>query len=354
MGFMIQAGYGLADIGLVMGCSRLSTVLCQFLWGDIADRYSPKKILVITEFVCALLAYGILYLWAKGPQLFWYFIAFSSLRASLIAVQNGPRGKLTKIFSDESLQSNINTAAWLNKVTHGSFLIAALLSIYFLKHGSFKEVIYFDIVGFLIGGLLLFISKEESSTLKKEKENLFKKFNYLFLYAKKPAIFDLLLALSVTGLNMLTVRIVNGDKSILPYFYAIYGLCVWLAGAFKNTLFFQKYNYVYWFGMGLSFLAISYNIGTPFIFIGVLFLYFSYWSIFHLISGEIQKETPAEHVAGVVSARNILMLTVIAIGEFAVGFLFSRFSVNTELIIRGTYCGIIFVMSFALRNKIFK
>ncbi len=205
----------------------------------MGDRYSSKKLLIITEIVCATLSYVILVLWKKGPELFWYFIIFSSLRASLIAIQNGPRGKLTKLFSNESLQSNINTAAWLNKVTHGSFLIASILSIYLLNNFSFREVIFIDMFSFLIGGILLLFIADDGS-FKKSEENFLKKFTYLFKYTKASEIYDLLLALSVTGLNMLTVRIVGADHNKIPYFYAIYGLCVWLSGAFKNTVFFKS------------------------------------------------------------------------------------------------------------------
>ncbi|MES2769426.1 MAG: hypothetical protein V4596_09800 [Bdellovibrionota bacterium] len=103
--------------------------------------------------------------------------------------------------------------------------------------------------------------------------------------------------------------------------------------------------------MALAFAFISTQVGSNVLLVGIFLLYFSYWSIFHLITAEIQKNTPPEFIAGVVSARNILMLLVIALGEFAVGFVFSKVSITTELIIRGAFCGMVFLFAAKRFNK---
>ena len=344
----MKNNYPLWDISLVVGFNRLATVGCQFFFGDLADKFSSKKILILIQVFCAILAYFIWLLWEEGANYFWYFVIVSSIRMGLVAVQNGPRGKLTKLFSTENLSSNLKTAAWLNKVTHGSFLVSSFLSVYLLTSHSFKQVIILDMVGFLLGGFLLLFINEEEQNDEPTKEGLLNKFYDLFKYAKKPAIHDLMLATSVTGLNMLTVRIVDGDHSKIPYFYAIYGLCVWLSGFFKGFTFFVQCNHLYWIGMGLSFGLVALLLNSNWLFVGILILYFSYWSIFHLITAQIQKDAPANKISGIVSARNILMLVVIATGEFAVGSIFSKISVGAELAIRATFCLLTFF--FVMRS----
>jgi hypothetical protein len=236
LAFLPAAGYSLTELALMIIISRMATLLVSALLGSIGDVIDSRRILLWSEVIGILASLGLWLSWAAGRDYFSAFLIATAVRALAMAIQSPARNKLAKLYGDSGFSSQSKFAIWINKATSGSTVFAAILAFGFFKWSSLTTVIAFDCATFIVNGIVIYFlvnPKDELShyrgilTLPRDclRHTLYG-FIEFYTSLKFYAVMDILLALSLTGINILTVRLVQGNYTLITVLCMITGAAV--------------------------------------------------------------------------------------------------------------------------------
>ena len=342
MAFMAKMGVSISQIGLFVGCTRFFPLVVSVFYGDLADRVSARKLIVISELMAACASVGLVLAWQPAGQSIFYFTLFSILRGVFLIVQGPGKSRIAKEIAGSDFASNSRTAIWLNKVTHGSALFAAGLGWIAVKFLSIYYVLAFDLLTFFINGIFVWqLSLGDVGVAQADemRPNILRKFKDLYHFNPKVAVYDLVLAVIMCGANVFSARIAGPHDELIPLFLASYGLAVWTSGYLERSRFVSSLHLSVWVILGFGYITLGILANTGFGALGVYFICDSaYWTLFHRYSGQIQTQSPLERTASVFSARMIQMLIVLSIGEFVVGAWAEKLPVFWDAAWRGVAC----------------
>jgi len=320
--FMLQAGFPLFEVSLIIGLQRFVPVFVMGVWGHLTDRLNPRLTVVTLEIAAATASLALLKIWDGANTNYILFLAVCVARAVMVNFQTGSRGKIAKILSDGSYGSNAKHAIWQMKSTQGATLFAGIAGLFLIKFLSMKSAIIVDLVTFLVNGLILFAIEFESEKSVNVDQSLGwkQKFHDLFKYNPQAAALDIMLAISIGGLMSFMARVSDGNHIWNAIFMTSYGLSVWIAG-FLERSYAKKFSSIpFWLVLGGSYLIIGASHGPTMWVLAFMFLKdISYWVILHRISGHIQADTPTNLMGAVSSARFSIMVTILAMAEILVG-----------------------------------
>lgn len=321
--FMIQSGFDLFHVSLILGLQRLVPILITGGLGHRTDEFSPKLIVVIAELGAAAASLGILWSWSIGHSGYWFLVAFSLLKTSTVAFQIGSKAKLTKLLSDDSYASNSKHAIWFNKVTQGATLFAGICAWPMIKYLNFQTAIWFDLLTFATNGLIVWTIqfKDEAATVAvASMQTIFSKFRDFYRYNGRAAILDLLLAITMMGTTSFTARLAGDDQLWIAVLIGSYGIAVWVSGFIEKSQKIKSHPLALWAGLGVSYALLGMYAGLGSITVALsLCKDIFYWLLFHRISSHIQMDTPQSVMGAVSSARSTQMVFVLASGELMVG-----------------------------------
>jgi len=352
MAFMIKAGLSTFEVGLFVGATRFFPILSTLLLGDISDRISPRKLIIVSEVLASIISLGLILAWTNISYSVIPFISLSMIRACILSIQAPSKSKIAKIIAGADYSKNSLTAIWLNKVTHGSALFAAIIGFVFVTKLTMVHVLAFDFLTFLINGIIVW-KLSIGSTKGSDSINFrfFEKFKYLYRYSQRAATLDILLALVMCGANLFSTRIAGTREELIPLFLGSYGLAVWTSGFLERWAPIRKAHISVWVVLGLSYVFLGQLADTGW---AALFVYFisdsAYWLLFHRYSAHIQTDAPPEKAAAIFSARIIQMLIVLSLGEFVVGFWSQYVSVEWDATWRAVLCLIVAIMLVKIKS----
>jgi MFS family permease len=348
--FMIQKGFSLLHVSLILGGQRLLPLAISTAFGQKTDQWSPRVAVMVSEVLAAFCSIGILWSWSLGFKGYWFLVGFCLLRASVLALQAGSRAKISKILSGPDYSSNSKNAIWLNKSTQGATLFAGLIGWTSFKYLNFSWAVLIDAATFIINGIFL-LSMSIEDDQKKEVlagvQTFFQKFIDLYKYNKRAATLDLLLAMAMMGTASFTTRLAGLHQEWNPIFLMAFGLAVWASGFIERSGKLTINSGFLWGGLAIGYLLLGLFPERGWITFGFSFLKdLSYWLIFHRISSYIQYDTPKEYIGSVTIARTVQMVTILATGEILVG----SWSKYVPLFWDGTWrallCGAIVILLF--------
>lgn len=351
LGFLRLELFSVGRVAICVGFIRGGALLVQSFSASSLDRISPKKLLISSEILAALTSFSLLMLWPSVKQNFQWFVLFATLRASVLAVQGGVRSKLMRELSGDSALQNSRTAVWLNKVTHGSIVIASVLSLWVVRHGSMEAAILIDFASFIVNGIIMWRLPMQASAVVPPMK-WYSAFVNLYRYVGNVALFDLFLAVVMMGTNLFIVRLAGDHPERTSIYFLAYGIAIWVAG-FADRAFFPKLNDGWiWSIIALSYVGIVRNTHDVYLtFVCALILYLAYWLLFHRYSARIQHQAPAHLVAGIATARNSQMLAILVAGEFFVGTLAKAMPIELEGGWRALLCVVIAVWVLGKSGK---
>jgi hypothetical protein len=355
--FMMKAGFSLFQVSIIIGISRLVPIAVSTLLGDVSDQVSARKMVFTAELVAGLTSVGIFVAWRSSGQIYPALLVLCVIRSTILALQSGSRNKLVKELSGAGYESNAKNAVYYNKATQGATLFAGLLAWLAFKYVNFEAVIALDAITFFVNGLLLLTvsSAEEARPNNPPPKNLsiIKKFRDLYAYNPRAAGLDALLALAMMGGASFNTRLSGDDQQWNPIFLIAYGLAVWVAGWIERSNVASRLGVSLWFGVGVSYVALG-LVSPGWALIGLSFIKDTFfWILFHRITTAIQVDTPQEVIGSVSHARSAQMVTILAIGELAVGAWQSVLSVEADALWRAVLCCAIGI-SLSLREYPFK
>ncbi|MGK5085368.1 hypothetical protein WDW37_18940 [Bdellovibrionota bacterium FG-1] len=340
--FMMKAGFSLFQVSLIIGLSRLVPVTVSTLLGDVADRVSARKMVLITELIAGLTSIGIFFAWRGNTLVYPAILILCVIRATILAFQSGSRNKLVKELSGAGYESNSKNTVYYNKATQGATLFAGLLAWFAFKYINFESVIAFDGITFFVNGLLLLtISSATASVPAKPLTNglsIVKKFKDLYTYNPRTARLDVFVALAMMGTASFNTRLAGAEQQWNPIFLISYGLAVWVAGWLVRSKATSNLGASLWFGFGVSYAALG-GFSPGWALIGVSFIKDTfYWILYHRITTAIQMDTPPEIIGSVSHARNAQVIAILAMGELAVGAWQSVLPLGADALWRGLLC----------------
>lgn len=343
--FMVEGGFDLFHVSLILGLQRLIPIIVAGLFGHITDSISPRLTIVAAELGAAAASLGILWAWELGHGGYWWLVAFSLVKTSIVAFQAGSKAKITKLLSDNSYASNANHAIWFNKATQGATLFAGLCAWPIIKYSTFETAIWFDLATFTANGIIVFflpIVEPSIARAASFAESVFAKFSDFYRYNGRAAVLDLLLAISMMGTTSFTARLVGDDQKWMALLIGVYGVAVWLAGYIERSNSLSERSSSLWIGLAVSYAMLGYFSGMGWI---TVILALSkdtfYWLILHRISAHIQMDTPQEKMGAVTSARMTQMVVVLATGELLVGSWSKILPVFADGLWRAAFCVIV-------------
>jgi len=154
-----------AMLGLLFTIRMLGFAILQPITGLLADRWSRKWMMVISNIIQMFLA--LCFLLVDGPEDLWWLIGLSGVMMLLHgAYMTAERAALPNIVSDEELTTAnaLDSATWSTALAFGTFLGGIVVSEY-----GVEVAFIVDSVTFLIGALILLrlrIPQEVSADMK--------------------------------------------------------------------------------------------------------------------------------------------------------------------------------------------
>lgn len=347
--FMIQGGYDLFNVSLILGLQRLVPMFAAGVFGHYTDKFSPRLTVVLTEFGAALATFGILWAWEQGQAGYWYMLAFTLMKTSVISFQVGSKVKITKILSDSTYASNASHAIWFNKATQGATLFAGIIAWPIVAKLNFETAIWLDLISFIINGVIVFFlpiqgpSKENGESIV---SGIFSKFKDFYKYNKRAATLDALLAVSMMGTTSFTSRMAGNDQTWMAVLIGGYGFSVWAAGFIEKSQILKNRSLTFWLGLGLSYSFLGFSAGQGFLTLALVICKDTfYWLLLHRISSHIQMDTPQSVMGSVSSARTTQMIAILATGELLVGSWSKILPVEFDGLWRGVFCLVILLLA---------
>ncbi len=345
--FMVRSGFDLFHVSLILGLQRLVPVFITGVLGHRTDSFSPRQTVILAELGAALATFGIFWAWSKGNPGYGFLLAFTLLKTSIVSFQIGSKAKLTKLLADDTYASNANHAIWFNKATQGATLFAGACAWPIVKYASFEVAIWFDLLSFLINGMIIYLIRFEDEgaiTAPDSKQTVFSKFRDFYRYNPRAAKLDLLLAISMMGTTSFTARIAGDDQTWIAILLASYGASVWISGFFEKSKIKKPHPLALWGGLGLSYVLIALFPARGMVTLGCALLKDTfYWLLFHRISSHIQTDTPQSVMGAVSSARITQMVIVLASGELLVGAWSKTVPILFDGLWRGVFCLLVLV-----------
>ena len=121
------------------------------------------------------------------------------------------------------------------------------------------------------------------------------------------------------GLASFNTRLAGNKQEWNPVLLIFYGLAVWVAGYIERSKLVRRVGPALWIAFGASFWVL----GVLPVGVGLVAANFVkdvfYWILYHRITTSIQMDTPTEVIGSVSHARMAQMITILALGELAVG-----------------------------------
>lgn len=350
---MLKSGFSLLQISIIIGTSRLVPVVVSIFFGHKFDEYSPRKTILVTEVLASLASLLLLAGWQIFDKSYYVILAAMLLRILFTSMQTGSRGQISKALSDSSYQSNSKNAIWLNKATQGATLFAGLIAWIAIKHSDFQTVIIFDALTFILNGVILFILPlNQEGIASTETISVFKKFSDLYKFSGWAAGLDAILVLSMMGTSSFTARLAGTDEAWISLFVISYGLAVWFAGFVERVPFVQKQRVLPWVILGITLAMLGQFTSPSLLMWSVCFVKdIAFWVLFHRITAHIQNDTPKEMMGSVTFARNAQVVSIFALGEFAVGLWKNILTVQSECLLRAGICAVALIVILLFGKK---
>lgn len=351
VGILTQMQFAIWQIGLLMSLTRAGTILGNFIFGDISDRFDAKKVVLLTEIIAFVLSGLLMFTWSLGAAYFPVFALCVFLRFITISVGGPGRNVLLKVLSDQYNKSHFHSAITLNAVTYGPGVVGSILGFFAIKYFSYYWVLGFDAITFIINGIIIsFFVKSQTSPSRASKSSLFSKFKIYFSHSKL-VFFDVLLAIPFMGTNVLMARLSDGIGYRVPVLLATFGLGAVIAPFLLRL---RHNNWTH--SMGYISIAAS--------FLGILFLRDSfvavvlwvllrnvgYWYLFNLYTGHFQAREDTKSLGSLFSARSFIVTSLLGIGEFLAGSFGEIVSLNLDLSIRAVITVTILLLSLRVKS----
>lgn len=325
-------GWDQSLIGILLSASYLFPTIALIKWGDLADRISPKKLMIFIEFASILITIGMLISWKNAGSIFQYFfILLVGLKAFLASIQSPARNKYIKLISTSGNSKNMSIV--LTAISQGTIFFSAILSWFYFKHHGFEKTIIFDTITFIINGIIILSlpqieSEPQNARSLKERVRIFLGVDRM-LFLK-----DFFASLFIAGISLLMVRISAPYPELTFILGGLFGLSFFVSGLLYKYFHFENKDHFLWVLYSMMFVALAFAGNKSGIILSMLGLFIIYAFLMQMYIARWQTETPKEHIANIFSVRSFILSFTLGAGEIFSGTYSKFITIQHEVILK--------------------
>ncbi|WP_430789698.1 MFS transporter [Virgibacillus flavescens] len=357
------------EVSLVILCLAVPMALLGPVAGMVADRFSRKTIMIISDFTRA----GLILVLTVASSLWMVYVtlfAIGILSAVFIPAKNG---KLKEVVGEGDMKAAMSITSMIDSSTK---IIGPLLSGVLVVAFGAQQVFFIDSATFVVSAvLLLFLPnaiKVESAEEDEKKQGSFKKefveglsfiksSRFMVIGLLMMGVSLLILQLADTQLIVLIRELTNASPDLFGYLVTGSGLGMFFAG----YLLAKKTNYKPYplmligvCGIGLSFgmmgVLTNYDLDYSIIWGPVLGFVagFSASLLFVPFQATVQVDTPVHMTGRVFGVINSVMTTATIIGPLLGGWLATVIGVIPTFTITASLLVLVSLIGYVTRRKV--
>ncbi len=343
-------GWSSLETGLLLSASHLFSTFALLRWGDIGDQIAPKKLIFIVEFSAVLISTFVIYCWLNNSIYARYlFILAIGLKSMITSIQAPARNKYLKLASN-SKDKTKSLSIFLTIINQGTIFFSAILSWFYFKEKTFVATIIFDLLSFLINGLII-LTLPDLSIEKTKKTNLKKRLAEYFSVNKFLAFKDIFASVCIAGASLLIIRISVINSKLSVILGGLFGLSFIISGFLLSKIKKEHIDHLVWPFYSLSFFLLYFAKNDFMIILFMSFLFISYALLMHIYLVNWQHESPVQKIANIFSVRSIILTLTLGTGEMLIGKIGPSISVYHEVLIRGALALLISIFIFYRHQK---
>ena len=179
-------------VGYMSASVAAPAVLLNLFGGVFADKFNPKRLLAITQFITALVAAGLALLTLRDWVNEWHVLTAAFLIGAVQAFDTPTRQSIFPRLIERKALSNavaLNSVVWT-----GTRVFAPVLAGIIIGRANISTAIFISAAGFLV--LSLVTQTLRLPPMEQAKGNVFKEMMTGFLFIKRSPIFSFLIGMT--------------------------------------------------------------------------------------------------------------------------------------------------------------
>lgn len=373
--YLLRTTGSAALFGIVTACSFLPMIFLSLVGGVLADRFNKRNIMVILDFITALVVIFLLLALNKLSIVPLFIIILMILYGISGIYQPTVQASIPSLVSSEKI---LSAGAIINQIGALSNLLGPIIGGMLFGTFGIIPILTISIICFTLSAIMeIFIHipykkrNDNQNMIAIVKNDLSESINYM--KNEKPilikiivliSLFNLVLtAMMIVGIPVLIIDILNLSDSLLGVsqgILALGGLCGGILTAvlgekltLKNSHYLLLLSSICIGIMGIPLLLNASNMMSYSIITACCFLIMTFSTIFSVqMIAAVQTETPQNLVGKIIACMIAFSMCAQPIGQAIYGFIFDKFQDSIWIILLGSAITSIFIAIAS--KKIFK
>lgn len=373
--YLLRTTGSAALFGIVTACSFLPMIFLSLVGGVLADRFNKRNIMVILDFITALVVIFLLLALNKLSIVPLFIIILMILYGISGIYQPTVQASIPSLVSSEKI---LSAGAIINQIGALSNLLGPIIGGMLFGTFGIIPILTISIICFTLSAIMeIFIHipykkrNDNQNMIAIVKNDLSESINYM--KNEKPilikiivliSLFNLVLtAMMIVGIPVLIIDILNLSDSLLGVsqgILALGGLCGGILTAvlgekltLKNSHYLLLLSSICIGIMGIPLILNASNMMSYSIITACCFLIMTFSTIFSVqMIAAVQTETPQNLVGKIIACMIAFSMCAQPIGQAIYGFIFDKFQDSIWIILLGSAITSIFIAIAS--KKIFK
>jgi MFS family permease len=358
------------EVSFIILCLAVPMALLGPVAGTIADRFSRKQLMVLSDIVRA----GLFVLLALANTLWMVYICLFTIGLFSAVFNPAKNGKLKELVPNDEIKSAMSITTMIDSATK---IFGPILSGILVSAAGTTPVFYINSVSFIISAILIFLLPKVVEQIKEEKVKDKAKSSYktefmegvTFIKSKTQILVGMLfLGFSLLILQLSDSQIIVLIRELKHASPGLFGYLVTGSGVgmfFSSLILAKKTNYraynlmligVCGIGLGFGMMALFTHINLDFSIVWApllgLFAGFAAGLVFVPFQASVQVDTPVELTGRVFGVIGSVTTTATIIGPLLGGWLSTVIGVIPTFIISASLLVFVSLIGFLTKNRV--
>ncbi|WP_286133859.1 MFS transporter [Bacillus sp. AFS053548] len=358
------------EVSFIILCLAVPMALLGPVAGTIADRFSRKQLMVLSDIVRA----GLFILLALANTLWMVYICLFTIGLFSAVFNPAKNGKLKELVPNEEIKSAMSITAMIDSATK---IFGPILSGILVSAAGTTPVFYINSVSFIISAILIFLLPKVAQQIKEEKVKDKAKSSYKTEFMEGVSFIksntQILVGMLFLGFSLLILQLSDSQIIVLirelkhasP---GLFGYLVTGSGVgmfFSSLILAKKTNYraynlmligVFGIGLGFGMMALFTHFNLDFSIVWApllgLFAGFAAGLVFVPFQASVQVDTPVELTGRVFGVIGSVTTTATIIGPILGGWLSTVIGVIPTFIISASLLVFVSLIGFLTKNRV--
>ncbi|WP_088014729.1 MFS transporter [Gottfriedia acidiceleris] len=358
------------EVSFIILCLAVPMALLGPVAGTIADRFSRKQLMVLSDIVRA----GLFVLLALANTLWMVYICLFTIGLFSAVFNPSKNGKLKELVPNDEIKSAMSITTMIDSATK---IFGPILSGILVSAAGTTPVFYINSVSFIISAILIFLLPKVAEQIKEEKVKDKAKSSYKTEFMEGVTFIksntQILVGMLFLGFSLLILQLSDSQIIVLirelkhasP---GLFGYLVTGSGVgmfFSSLILAKKTNYraynlmligVCGIGIGFGMMALftHMNLDVSIVWAPLLGLFagFAAGLVFVPFQASVQVETPVELTGRVFGVIGSVTTTATIIGPLLGGWLSTVIGVIPTFIISASLLVFVSLIGFLTKNRV--